>query len=78
MLFRICVWGTPSEELLLDEARHYKYLEGELLIDGVDNAKEFADTVVRGRAVAVVLVLPTGPTSRRGAIRWCSSLGGSS
>ena len=66
-----CVgWRGPAEELLLDEARHYKYLEGELLIDGVDNAKEFADTVVRGRAAAAPSVLlPTRPTSRGSAIR---------
>ena len=39
--------GRPTEELLLQDIRHYKYLEGESIIDGVDNAKEFGETLVR-------------------------------
>jgi hypothetical protein len=51
--------GDGAEELLLTEMRHYKYLEGETIIDGVDNAKEFGDTLVRGPLGCPARTLPT-------------------
>jgi len=48
IFYQLLEGASPQqkEEMFLEAARHYKYLEGETIIDGVDNVREFNDTLV--------------------------------